>query len=618
MINFLKFNKPEQFPKDEILDEDERLVRSWMTVEVKDKQGDVVPIDQIEPVMDIWMKRDAPIIDEHSNKPIGKAIKWTKSIHKETGKEGIILDYKIHKDYLRDHQAWEEIKSGKRTGLSIGGSALGLPEIKVDDYSGDLGKYLKNLELYEVSSVYKPANQYGKTIAVNHLAKSNKDQVGKIDRDELEGFIATHKNPKDSIVHSWAESKGYEVEEVEEAIYQLAHEMAMEKTIKKEDKIPGGLAQGKKPEDFDQEKLKEGIKVEMEHTSDSKVASEIAMDHLTEDPNYYIKLKEVEKQDYVRDGTGPHGQGKGPGQGQGCNKEEIKKPFADFSSHTECVDRNQDKENPHAYCAAIEHESTGKWPAEKKEEENPIIKALLSKSKDINTQKIEKTIEFKKNFGTEVSKMSDVKKEGYETEAQEAEDKKKPSPENRLTALENNVGKILKMMETSKAFSKEEDSKEDKKEDMAKEEEKPEDKEEVDKKKAIETGTPGIGTEKVNPNPEGGEAKSPKAPAGETNETAKPENSKTSEELVQKMESIMKSQIEQFAKSMGIVKSTTPRLPADANVAKSNKSKDLGMDIIKRAKEGNISIPDMNREINDFRKSMENAKIKEVLDFVEG
>jgi len=63
-----------------------------------------------------------------------------------------------------------------------------------------------------------------------------------------------------------------------------------------EDKIPGGLADrsGKKPEDFDKEQLEAGIKVEMEHTTDAKVAQEIAMDHLTEDPEYYVKLKKME------------------------------------------------------------------------------------------------------------------------------------------------------------------------------------------------------------------------------------------------------------------------------------------------------------------------------------
>ena len=65
-----------------------------------------------------------------------------------------------------------------------------------------------------------------------------------------------------------------------------------------EEKIPGGLSSGKSPGDFDADKLKQGVKVELEHTTDVKIATEIAMDHLEEDPNYYDKLKKIESKSY--------------------------------------------------------------------------------------------------------------------------------------------------------------------------------------------------------------------------------------------------------------------------------------------------------------------------------
>lgn len=40
--------------------------------------------------------------------------------------------------------------------------------------------------------------------------------------------------------------------------------------------------------------LRKGIKVEMEHTDDPKIAKEIAMDHISEDPTYYDKLSQIE------------------------------------------------------------------------------------------------------------------------------------------------------------------------------------------------------------------------------------------------------------------------------------------------------------------------------------
>jgi hypothetical protein len=51
---------------------------------------------------------------------------------------------------------------------------------------------------------------------------------------------------------------------------------------------------GKRPADYDKRALKQGTKVEMEHTTDADVAREIAMDHLEEHPGYYAKLKVME------------------------------------------------------------------------------------------------------------------------------------------------------------------------------------------------------------------------------------------------------------------------------------------------------------------------------------
>lgn len=67
---------------------------------------------------------------------------------------------------------------------------------------------------------------------------------------------------------------------------------AMEKWT---ERLKGGLADGKKPAQFDRRALSRGRKVEREHTKDDSLATEIAMDHLTEDPAYYEKLKLIEK-----------------------------------------------------------------------------------------------------------------------------------------------------------------------------------------------------------------------------------------------------------------------------------------------------------------------------------
>jgi len=70
----------------------------------------------------------------------------------------------------------------------------------------------------------------------------------------------------------------------------------MEKQAKKhKDQIPGGLADKKQPKDFSKKQLQMGKKVEMEHVNDPTKAEEISMDHLTEFPEYYTALDEMEK-----------------------------------------------------------------------------------------------------------------------------------------------------------------------------------------------------------------------------------------------------------------------------------------------------------------------------------
>ena len=46
--------------------------------------------------------------------------------------------------------------------------------------------------------------------------------------------------------------------------------------------------------DVIKEQLKKGIKVEKEHTTDTAVATEIALDHIAEYVDYYDRLEKVE------------------------------------------------------------------------------------------------------------------------------------------------------------------------------------------------------------------------------------------------------------------------------------------------------------------------------------
>jgi len=91
------------------------------------------------------------------------------------------------------------------------------------------------------------------------------------------------------------------LKEDEELEGGLADKKTLQDIAKKHDKK--GYPQIDDMIDFVDEQLKDGIKVEMEHTKDKKKAKEIAMDHLWEDPNYYIKLKKIETKEATGSGS---------------------------------------------------------------------------------------------------------------------------------------------------------------------------------------------------------------------------------------------------------------------------------------------------------------------------
>jgi hypothetical protein len=131
-------------------------------------------------------------------------------------------------------------------------------------------------------------------------------------------------------------------------------------SIRKSDVIPGGLADNVPKSKFDQAALREGMRVEREHTSSAKIASEIARDHLTEDPQYYQKLKKVEK-----------GDGEGSFRGGDPEEIEIKRKEKEEAMADSGIDADEDAEEPDP--ADVEE-------AELAEQDKQDLKGSLSKA----------------------------------------------------------------------------------------------------------------------------------------------------------------------------------------------------------------------------------------------
>ena len=96
-------------------------------------------------------------------------------------------------------------------------------------------------------------------------------------------------NPSDEKVHALAEKMGINHHEFEKHIYMILSDLIHEGRSKK--------FKGK----YNPKELAMGIEVEKEHLPYPSIAEKIAKDHLAELPDYYTRLKKMEKEGGVED-----------------------------------------------------------------------------------------------------------------------------------------------------------------------------------------------------------------------------------------------------------------------------------------------------------------------------
>lgn len=200
-IELLKVKNPE-----------DRIFEGILTVEVVDKDGEVVPVEEVADTMNTLMKRGGFIIDSHSNRVVGKLLNWAEGVDKKK-RPMVKVTGQIFKDWNIDDDVWDKIKTGKYKGLSFGGSSTD----KEIYQEGSLSyNKLKNIEGYEVSVCENPANQEALITAVNMLAKSEGKFIADKVRDSggIKGSYRKYlkpgeEPPKDKTPHSEARGGRY-------------------------------------------------------------------------------------------------------------------------------------------------------------------------------------------------------------------------------------------------------------------------------------------------------------------------------------------------------------------------------------------------------------------------
>ena len=156
------------------INSDERYFEGLLTVQMKDKQGEVTIVDELYKVLPIWIDRGAPISDTHSNRIVGKGINYSRTTVKgDDGAElpAIKITGKIFKNYELDNVIWEKIKNNEYKGLSFGGATRSARSpIKMKD--GSTAYALSDLEHYEVAVCKDPAVPMAIITDFNQIAKA--------------------------------------------------------------------------------------------------------------------------------------------------------------------------------------------------------------------------------------------------------------------------------------------------------------------------------------------------------------------------------------------------------------------------------------------------------------
>lgn len=128
-------------------------------------------------------------------------------------------------------------------------------------------------------------------------------QEMKIPSDILQSSIMSYESENDKPQQSVKEQY---LSDYEKSVKSLIESELNAMDLADKKKIPGGLSQGKTLNNFSKkygvsvdvikQKIKDGAKVELEHTTDINIAAEIARDHVWEDLNYYEKLAKIESE----------------------------------------------------------------------------------------------------------------------------------------------------------------------------------------------------------------------------------------------------------------------------------------------------------------------------------
>jgi len=207
---------------------DERLFVSWASVDGYDNDREKIPIDLVIKAQDELMKRGAPIMYRHTNKNIGKTLAYKVAQHPKTNKLGVLHLNKVYNSLPIDDEVWQDIKTGKLKGLSVGGQGV-IGSKEYDDETGSMIDIYSKFGQYETSVAQNPSNPLAINEAFSCVAKEKQmgeeKQIQEIVK-ELSDVVTSLKKEVETIKSDFADIK--KEEKTEENVEDKTEEVKTE------------------------------------------------------------------------------------------------------------------------------------------------------------------------------------------------------------------------------------------------------------------------------------------------------------------------------------------------------------------------------------------------------
>ena len=240
------------------VDQERRIVSGFATLDNVDRQGDIVPTDAS---LKAFNQFRGNVREMHQQVAVGKVVSFKEDKYFDPDSKkfynGVYVSAYVSKGA---QDTWEKVLDGTLTGFSIGGNIKDYEDIYNEDMDKSI-RIIKDYELYELSLVDNPANQFANVVSIQknqdpgYLAKMSTENVFWCAGDDLVqisadassdcprcdkgmqniGFVETNDAEKADVVKTILSRIKNEAKEVskmaEENIETSIEEVEVEKTV---------------------------------------------------------------------------------------------------------------------------------------------------------------------------------------------------------------------------------------------------------------------------------------------------------------------------------------------------------------------------------------------------